>query len=295
MLLVLAAAAAAFGGAIFVLAQNAPAAARRRFLVATVNRWSPDQGVLRRRRGRMLVRTADAIGRRLTSHEAAQNIADRLSLAGLSGRVTVESFVALRLGLVVVGTLGGLSLAAIAGTSPGVTLVFTAVVGISAYFVPGFALGRRAVARRAQIEATLPDVLDMLAVTVEAGLGLYGAIARLVETTTGPLADELALVLTELRIGESSERALKRMAARVGSNEVGSVIRTLVQGEQLGISLAGNLRNLGTDARRRRRAIAEEQAAKAPVKMMFPAALFIFPALFIVMLGPAVLEIKKYL
>ena len=131
--------------------------------------------------------------------------------------------------------------------------------------------------------------------TVEAGLGLYGAIARLVECTTGPLADEFALVLTELRVGESSERALKRMAKRLDTPEVTSFVRSLLQGEQLGLSLGQTLRNLADDSRRRRRSLAEEAAAKAPIKMLFPAALFIFPALFMVILGPAVLELGKYL
>ena len=123
----------------------------------------------------------------------------------------------------------------------------------------------------------------------------YGAIQRLVETTEGPLADEFALVLTELRVGDSSERALKRMAARAQSQEVTSLVRSLVQGEQLGLSLARTLRNLAQDTRKRRQAVAEELASKAPVKMLFPTAIFIFPALFIAILGPAVIELRQYL
>ncbi len=103
----------------------------------------------------------------------------------------------------------------------------------------------------------------------------------------GALADEFSLVLTELRVGESSERALKRMAKRLDTPEVTSFVRSLLQGEQLGLSLGQTLRNLADDSRRRRRSLAEEAAAKAPIKMLFPAALFIFPALFIVILGPA--------
>ena len=111
----------------------------------------------------------------------------------------------------------------------------------------------------------------------------------------GALADEFSLVLTELRVGESSERALKRMAKRLNAPEVTSFVRSLLQGEQLGLSLGQTLRNLADDSRRRRRSLAEEAAAKAPIKMLFPAALFIFPALFIVILGPAALELGKYL
>src|SRR5581483_1587423 len=101
--------------------------------------------------------------------------------------------------------------------------------------------------------------------------------------------------LTELRVGDSSERALRRMAKRLQSPEMTSFVRALIQGEQLGLSLGQTLRNLADDSRRRRRAAAEELAAKAPVKMLVPTAIFIFPALFVVILGPAVLELKQYL
>jgi tight adherence protein C len=181
------------------------------------------------------------------------------------------------------------------GTTPTRTLVLTIALGGLCFLAPGYALDRRAKSRRQQIHAALPDALDLLAVTVEAGLGLHGAIQRLVDTTTGPLADELALVLTEVRVGESSERALKRMADRLQAPEVSSLVRSLIQGEQLGLSLATTLRHLSEDTRNRRRAIAEELAAKAPVKMLIPTALFIFPALFVVILGPALLEVSKYL
>ena len=167
--------------------------------------------------------------------------------------------------------------------------------GIIAFTIPKLLLGRRIAARRTEISNDLPDALDLLAVTVEAGVGLFGAIARLVECTSGALADEFSLVLTELRVGESSERALKRMAKRLDTPEVTSFVRSLLQGEQLGLSLGQTLRNLADDSRRRRRSLAEEAAAKAPIKMLFPAALFIFPALFIVILGPAILELGKYL
>jgi tight adherence protein C len=168
-------------------------------------------------------------------------------------------------------------------------------LGGAGFFAPSYWLDRRARTRREKIHAALPDALDLLAVTVEAGLGLYGAIQRLVETSDGPLADELGLVLTELRVGDSSERALKRMADRLQSQEVSSLVRSLIQGEQLGLSLATTLRNLAEDTRNHRRAVAEELASKAPVKMLVPTALFIFPALFVVILGPALLEVAKYL
>jgi tight adherence protein C len=173
--------------------------------------------------------------------------------------------------------------------------MLSVALAVSGYVLPGALLDRRAGARRERVDGALPDALDLLAVTVEAGLGLYGAVAKVVESTQGPLAEEFALCLAEMRVGESSSGALKRLGARTGSSDVRSMARTMIQGEELGLSLAKTLRGLADDARRRRQAVAEERAAKAPVKMLFPAALFIFPALFIVILGPAVLTLRTFL
>jgi tight adherence protein C len=296
MLLVLAA--LAFAAAIVIASDSVvPSARRRQMAVAIVRRWSPRAAGNRpgRRSSPAVVKAAEAVGQRLTTEKVRLGLPDRIAAAGFAGRLTVESFVAMRVGLAAVGTLGGLALGAVFGASAGRVVLLTIALGVFSFLAPGFWLDHRARARREEVRRTLPEALDLLAVTVEAGLGLYGAIQRLVETTTGALADEFALVLTELRVGESSERALKRMAARMNSPEVSSFVRSLIQGEQLGLSLGRSLRNIAEDTRNRRRAEAEEKAAKAPVKMLFPTALFIFPALFIVILGPAVLEIKTYL
>jgi tight adherence protein C len=236
-----------------------------------------------------------AIGARLLTARLREKLPQRLAAAGLKGRVSIEAYVTLRLALVIGAVLASLAVASSNGLAAGPTVLVALVASYASFVVPGFLLSRRATARRERVAEALPDVLDLLAVTVEAGLGLYGAIARLVESTTGTLAEEFALVLTEVRVGESSERALKRMAERVDTPEVTSFVRSLIQSEQLGVSMGQTLRNLADDARRRRRSLAEENAAKAPIKMLFPAALFIFPALFVVILGPAVLELGKYL
>ena len=263
----------------------------------TVRTWSAFSGELRGDRSQAGddERLINRIGRRLVSDRLADSLPQRLAAAGLAGRVTAQTYVVYRLLLVLAGVVAALLLAAAGGQPFGATILLAALFGLVCFLVPRFLLNRRAAARRAEISDALPDALDLLAVTVEAGLGLYGAIARLVECTNGALADEFALVLTELRVGESSERALKRMAQRLDTPEVTSFVRSLLQGEQLGLSLGQTLRNLADDSRRRRRSHAEEAAAKAPIKMLFPAALFIFPALFMVILGPAVLELGKYL
>jgi tight adherence protein C len=295
LLLVLAA--LTLSASIFVAAGAVTANGRRRHsAVAVVRQWSAASGELRGDTSRTSTEPwIQRLGQRLMSEKLADALPQRLAAAGLAGRVTPQAYVAYRFLLVAAGVLAALLLAAYSGQAFGATLLLAGAFGVIAFTIPKLLLGHRIAARRAEISRDLPDALDLLAVTVEAGVGLFGAIARLVECMNGALADEFSLVLTELRVGESSERALKRMAKRLDTPEVTSFVRSLLQGEQLGLSLGQTLRNLADDSRRRRRSLAEEAAAKAPIKMLFPAALFIFPALFIVILGPAILELGKYL
>src|SRR5205085_329944 len=123
-----------------------------------------------------------------------------------------------------------------------------------------------------------------LAASVEAGLGFDGAIAKLTEHMDGPLIEEFELTLGEIRVGEGRSNALKKMAERVPAQEMASFVRAIVQADQLGISLGRLLRVQATDARLKRQAAAEEKAMKAPIKMLFPMVIFIFPAMFIVIL-----------
>jgi tight adherence protein C len=284
-----------FAGAVFVFADSlSPQGRRRTASVAMVRRFSGG-GASRRHRPLVSTDALEDVGRRFTTERMRERLPNRIAAAGLAGKVTPESFAALRLGLLGLVPLSVIAFGTVAGLSARTIFLIVGIGCVLAWVFPGYYLDRRARSRREAISSALPEALDLLAVCVEAGLGLFGAIQRLVETNEGPLADEFALVLTELRVGESSERALKRMAKRVHSPEVASFVRAIIQGEQLGLSLARTLRNLADDARKRRRALAEERAAKAPVKMLFPAAIFIFPALFIVILGPAVLELSRFL
>ena len=141
----------------------------------------------------------------------------------------------------------------------------------------------------------LPDTLDLLAVSVEAGLGFDGAIAKVTEHMQGALSEELSLVLGEMRVGESRQDALKKLAERVPAPELAAFVRAIVQADQLGISLSRILRVQAADTRLRRQQAAEERAMKAPIKMLFPTVMFIFPAMFIVVLGPAMMSLLKLL
>jgi tight adherence protein C len=295
MLLILAA--CLLGAAIFIVfGAVSPTARRGKTAARIVNSWAGDQVTSARRVPRVnpLKPIEAVVLYRLTSSATRDRLHDRLAAAGIGASITPGDFVLIRLGLVVAGVLCGALVGNALGTSTTAVLVI-AMFGVAAYVLPGAMLDHRARSRRDRIDDALPDALDLLAVTVEAGLGLYGAIVRFIESSPGPLADEFALSLAEMRVGESSSGALKRLATRIGSSEVRSMARTMIQGEELGFSLAKTLRGLAEDVRRRRQAVAEERATKAPVKMLVPAALFIFPALFVVILGPALLTLSSFL
>jgi len=149
--------------------------------------------------------------------------------------------------------------------------------------------------RRELVKAQLPDTLDLQAVSVAPGLGLDGALAKLTEYMEGPLVDEFALTLGEIRIGESRQDALRKLTERIPTPEVAAFVRSVIQADQLGISLGRILRVQAADSSLRRQAAAEEKAMKAPIKMLFPTVLFIFPAMFLVILGPALLNLSHTL
>jgi tight adherence protein C len=221
-----------------------------------------------------------------------EGVSARLLAAGLGRRISATTFLAFKSAL----ALGGLVLGALFGGAAagpgGVLFAAIALAGIG-FIVPDFVVSGKARSRKDRIRAELPDALDLMAVSVEAGMGFDGAISKLTEHMEGPLADEFALTLSEIRIGESRQDALKKLADRTGTPELSSFVRSIIQADQLGISLGRILRVQATDSRLKRQAAAEEKAMKAPIKMLFPTVLFIFPAMFLVILGPAFLNLSK--
>ncbi len=242
---------------------------------------------------RMLVPVSGRIARlmlRLNPRESLDAVQQKLLAAGMHD-VTPSGFLAAKAILAGGGLVFGLLLTAIAGGQTGILLTLAFVA--CGWIAPGFIVGKRATSRREQIGRELPDALDLLAVSVEAGLGFDGAIAKLTEHMEGSLVDEMSLALGEMRVGESRSEALKKMAGRVDTPEVSSFVRAIIQADQLGISLGKILRVQATDSRLKRQAAAEEKAMKAPIKMLFPTVAFVFPAMFIVVLGPAFLGLKQ--
>ena len=179
--------------------------------------------------------------------------------------------------------------------SPALGILLVPMLAAVGFIGPEMVISSRIRNRRDAVRSDLPDALDILAVSVEAGLGFDGAITKLTEHMKGALVEEFGLLLSEIRMGESRQAALKNMAARVGAPELSAFVRAIVQADQLGISLGRILRVQAADSRLRRQAAAEEKAMKAPIKMLFPTVIFIFPAMFLVLLGPALMNILKVL
>jgi len=221
-----------------------------------------------------------------------EGVSTRLLAAGLGRSISPTAFLAFKSGLAIGGiVLGALFGGAVAGAG-GVLFLSVTLAGLG-FILPDLAVSSKARQRKERIRAELPDALDLMAVSVEAGMGFDGAISKLTDHMSGPLADEFALTLSEIRIGETRQDALKKLSARTSTPELASFVRSIIQADQLGISLGRILRVQATDSRLKRQAAAEEKAMKAPIKMLFPTVLFIFPAMFLVILGPAFLNLSK--
>jgi tight adherence protein C len=177
------------------------------------------------------------------------------------------------------------------GAKASLTILLAALFGVIGWFGPSFVVQKRAENRLYQIDRRMPELIDLLVVTVEAGLSLAAALQLAGERLKGPLGDELRIVLQEQRMGLSPVQALENMVHRCPTPAVESFTRAMMQGQTLGVSVGQILRSLAIEMRKRRRAQVEEQAQKAPIKMLFPLVLMIFPALFVVILGPALVSI----
>jgi tight adherence protein C len=175
---------------------------------------------------------------------------------------------------------------------PGMAL-FGLGLSTLAYFVPDLLLVNIAVKRREAMQRAMPNMLDQMLISVEAGVGFEGALSRAAENSSGPLADEFIRTLQDLQIGRPRREAFQALADRAPFPDLRSFIRAVVQADQYGIAIANVLRAQAKEMRTKRRQRAEEHAMKIPVKILFPLMLTILPALFIVVMGPAFINIMK--
>jgi tight adherence protein C len=234
-------------------------------------------------------RAASVVGEAVARHSSRfkeNEIRRQLMTAGLYTTAPL-TFLGYRVLGAIVTPAAMLWLTSAAG-SAGILMFGCAVLGVfTGWTLPMSIVRRRAQARLDQVEQDLPELIDLLVVTVEAGLGFNGSLNVAASRFHGPLRDELRLTLQEQRLGLPTNAALTNLLARCETPSMRSFVRSVLQGETLGVSIGQIMRNLAVDLRKRRRQAAEERAQKAPVKMLFPLVFLLLPALFIVLLFPA--------
>jgi tight adherence protein C len=214
--------------------------------------------------------------------------------AGLYG-VTPEMFQGYR--VMLTGTLCSLILfdTVLAGSFSIITLPLAVVAAALAWLGPAALVGTRAQRRMDRVDRDLPELIDLLIATIEAGLGFAGSLQLVADRFHGPLGQELRLTLGEQNMGLSTERALANLLERCQTQSVRAFVRAVSQAESLGVSIGMVMRNLAAETRKRRREAAKEKVQKAPVKMLFPLVFMIFPALLIVLLYPAFYQLMTQL
>lgn len=258
--------------------------------------------LLRRRRQERTDRVKSILqawGERVEGHRADSPAVRRfLVQAGYLSPNSVAYYWASRLALA--GGLGvvGLLVAPVTGLTV-VTGVFAALwLAVLGYILPSFYVGARVRRRQKEILKALPDALDMMVVCVEAGLALNQAIVRVseeIEHVSQVMGEQLALVNLEIRAGAAREEALRNLAERTGVPDIQALVAMLIQTDRFGTSIAQALRVHADTLRSKRRQRAEEAAAKTTIKLVFPLVLFVFPAMFVVILAPALIRIVRTL
>ncbi len=232
---------------------------------------------------------------KITPRELSASLERKVIKAGNPGNLTVKAWLNLQavlaLGLPVVTLLTGrffqVKLSAV--------LLLIIIEVATGLVIPGFLLIKMVTARQRIIQNTLPDVMDLLTVSVEAGLGFDGALLKVIDKKPGPLASEFEKVLQEIKVGKIKKDALRDMAQKIDIQDLTFFISSVIQADQFGVGIANVLRIQAEQMRRKRRQRAQEKAMKAPIKMLIPMIIFIFPTLFIVLLGPVVIQLIEQL
>jgi len=288
----------------YVILQASPARAPRtvRDRMVSLGLGDDHEGARRLRRSerrRRLEQVITQVGERLKEGGADYGpLRERLIHAGYRTTSSLAFFLGIRAALTVGLCLLGMALAR-ANEFGAVLMLITAFWGAgTGWLVPGFVVGLRATARQKEVQLALPDALDLLVICVEAGLGLNQALLRVakeIRHVSGLLSDELGVTNFQIRAGIPREEALRNLAERTGVGDVRTLVTAMIQTERFGTSIANSLRVHADTLRLKRKQRAEEAAAKTTIKMIFPLALCVFPALFVVVLGPALIQVYQTL
>lgn len=227
------------------------------------------------------------------SNEKKEKIETKLEQAGNPMGMTAVEFRLFQYGLVILLPVifGGYTLLL---NMPMNNTILAVIIGITiALYFPSYYLKQKTAVRNKQAQRELPDFLDLLTVSIEAGLGFDSALSKVVAKRDGVLSTEFQRCLEEMRLGKTRREALSGIRERLGNEDIQTLIGSIIQAEQLGIGMVQILRVQSNEIREKRKQRAEEQAMKAPIKMLFPLVIFIFPCIFIVILGPAIIGILE--
>ena len=230
-------------------------------------------------------------GRRFTSEDMREKLTRQLVLAGSPRGWDADRIIAVKLVVGIVIPVLYLTSLVTGGDAKPIQLIGVAVVAYVGWLGPVSLLSGRASRRQEDIRRELPDTIDLLTISVEAGLGFAAAIGQCIRNMKGTLSDELARTMQEMQLGVSRSQAFRNLDARTDVEELKSFILAMIQADQFGISVARVLRAQTKQLRVRRRQRAEEKAMKLPVKVIFPLILCIMPSLFVVIIGPGVIRI----
>jgi tight adherence protein C len=229
------------------------------------------------------------LGRRLTPSGYSERILQKLNIAGNPAGWTVDRVLSLKAIGIGAGFVVGAGFGALLGKSFGFDLAAGGLGAVVGYYGPNLFLYQKGYDRTQKMERALPDALDLLTISVEAGLGFDSALSQVARNTDGPLAAEFARVLQEMQIGLGRSHALRAMGERSTLPDLRAFTSAMVQADAFGIPVGQVLRVQSAEMRVKRRQKAEEAAQKIPVKIMIPLVMFILPSLFIAVIGPAVI------
>ena len=217
-----------------------------------------------------------------------------IELAGNPPSLTAERIVAFKIVFGIVGVVVGILVAPLLPfTGFAVPVVTVGVFALAGYTFPSAGLAARASKRQKEIRKALPDTMDLLTISVEAGLGFDAALAQVVKNVPGPLSEEIARMLQEMQIGVTRAEALRHLNDRTDVPELDGFVLSMIQADKYGVGVAKVLRAQSTELRQKRRQRAEEVAQKVPLKLLFPMIFLVLPALFIVILGPGAIHVYE--
>ncbi|MGZ6910950.1 MAG: type II secretion system F family protein [Acidimicrobiia bacterium] len=241
--------------------------------------------------GRPAIEKGSALARRLTPTSLLDALEQRRDYAGLDARWTLERLLAVKTGLGAVGAL--LGLLAFLPNPTSTTLLLGVLCTFAGFFATDVVMNVKARERRSLIEQAFPNTVDQITICVEAGLGLDAAIAHAARTGHGPLSAELERVLQDIQSGLPRQRALEALGERTDVPDIRHFVSAIGQANRYGVPVADALRVQATEGRERRKSAAEERAQTMSVKILFPLIFCILPALFVVILGPAIIRIAN--